>query len=267
MRMAERFDLPMDVMFHGFAHDHAQLWHESARHILVTAPTIGDMLSAYCDVPRSKIAVVPNGVRDDLLDLPPVTLHEKLVDPHVVVIGRLNHDKLRMVRRAAEVALRLSDRLETRIRLEFLGDGPLRNDFERELRGHLEGTGERVDYTFVGWVSPDEAPARARRALVSVSAGRGALQSLATGTPVAAAGAQHDLGLIGPHDFEMGFESNFGDYAVRRAEPGPQSQLYRLFCDESAYAEWQGEGRALLREGYAQSQIDMVLLRALGLRD
>ncbi|RPF26358.1 glycosyltransferase family 4 protein [Georgenia muralis] len=266
LHVAERLGAPLVVMFHGYAHDQAFLWERRAERILVTAESLAHFLVQYCKISEEKVWVVPNGVPEVCFTFDQHSLDEKLRAGRgdVVLASRLAHDKRRQFEILQEIAPALeSTRPDVRWGVSIYGDGPDRGFAEDRMAEAVAGT--NVQVTFRGWIDSHDVPEIMSRAVLSVGAGRGAMQSLAVGTPCVAAGAREMVGLQHGHDLEAGMLSNFGDYAIGGYQPSPVRSSVAALLDPVRYAEVQKEGRARVYGSLRQTRIDSLLIEALGL--
>jgi glycosyltransferase involved in cell wall biosynthesis len=247
------------VMFHGIAHDNIHLWHDELDRLLVTSPSIGAAVERYCFVPEDKITVIPNGVDDAVIERPMTSLPEKLEKPVVTLVGRLSHDKVRMIDGGAGVARALEAVHGRPVTVRVLGDGPNRGEFQARLEARL-GRG-RVE--MLGWVDPREVAGMIGASLVCVSAGRGALQAAAVGTPVYGAGARTDVGLQLADTLEYALDCNFGDYVPSTNIWTPIDEAIAAIRDVDRYTALQDHGREIVRKKYVQSEIDRRLIDVL----
>ncbi|GAB2489194.1 hypothetical protein GCM10027063_33160 [Promicromonospora xylanilytica] len=247
------------VMFHGIAHDNIHLWHDGLDRLLVTAPSIGAAVEGYSFVPRDKITVIPNGIDDAILERPTIPLSDKLTSPVVAIVGRLSHDKLRMIDGGIAVARTLESDHGIHAQVRVLGDGPRRGDFERRLRAALGADRVAMD----GWLDPAEVPGRLGSSLICVSAGRGALQSLAVGTPVYGAGARASVGISGADALEVAADCNFGDYVPAADLNVSVAESLREIMADEPYGHFQKAGRDVVSNGRTQSEVDRRLVSEL----
>lgn len=250
------------AMFHGFHHDFVYTWQHLVDGFLVTTEQIGDLLIDLCRIEPERVRVAPNGVDMDRFEYPLLGLGEKIQDGHgsIVMASRIDKDK-----RSQVVALKYLIKglfnQESNIQwdVKILGDGPERSRVERELNNFVADH-PNVTIEMCGWVPADTVPLLLNRAVFSVSAGRGAMQSLAVGTPCLAAGARGIAGLqVGPN-LDVGVWSNFADYPIVGREIADlETDLERVLIPE-AYSAAQAEGRSrILAERSHQSTSEMMV--------
>lgn len=247
------------VMLHGIAHDNIHLWHDELDRLLVTSPSIGAAVESYCFVPEDKIAVIPNGVDDAVVARPVMSLTDKLENPVVTLVGRLSHDKVRMIDGGIGVARALKAVHGRPVAVRVLGDGPDRGEFQARLEAGL-GRG-RVE--MLGWVDPHEVAGVLGSSVICVSAGRGALQATAVGTPVYGAGARADVGLQLVDTLEYALDCNFGDYVPPTNIWTPVHEAVAAIRTVDSYGALQDHGREIVRKRYVQSAIDQRLIDVL----
>lgn len=253
------------AMFHGFHHDFVYTWQHLADGFLVTTEQIGDLLSDLCRIAPDRIRVAPNGVEMDRFEYPLLSLDAKVSDGRgsLVMASRIDKDK-----RSQVVALKglVGGLSQCAPGIDWdiivLGDGPERGRVETDLRSFIsEYPGSTLN--MCGWVSADVVPRILNKAVVSVSAGRGAMQSLAVGTPCIAAGAKGIAGLQIGRNLDLGVWSNFADYPiVGKKVTDLRSDLASLFLDRS-YSVAQIEGRARILGERSQEIAAQMMLNAL----
>lgn len=253
------------AMFHGFHHDFVYTWQHLVDGFLVTTEQIGDLLVDLCRIEPERVHVAPNGVDMDRFEYPLLGLDEKIVNGHgsIVMASRIDKDKRSQVRALKLLISGLFHQARNiHWDIEILGDGPERNRVDRELANYI------VDYPNVsvvmrGWVPADDVPRLMNKAVFSVSAGRGAMQSLAVGTPCLAAGARGIAGLqVGPN-LDVGVWSNFADYPIVGCKiVDLETDLERILIPE-AYADAQVEGRSRILADRSQQNAAAMMVNAL----
>lgn len=266
LRVAELTGVPFFVMFHGYAHDHVYLWEERAQRILVTARSLADFLVQYCKIPREKLWIVPNGVPQACFEIDRLPLEAKLSNGRgeVVLASRLAHDKRRQFEVVREIAPALeAARPDVEWEIGVYGDGPDRQFAEERLSAAVAGT--RVKFDFRGWIDSQDVPVIMSKAVMTIGAGRGAMQSLAVGTPCVAAGARETVGLQSGSDLDAGVLSNFGDYAIGGYRPESIRAAVSEVLEPTRYSAVQAEGFARIESSLRQGAIDELIIEALGL--
>lgn len=253
------------AMFHGFHHDFVYTWQHLVDGFLVTTEQIGDLLVDLCRIEPERVRVAPNGVDMDRFEYPLVGLNEKILDNHgsIVMASRIDKDKRSQVTALKHLISGLASQAGSiQWDVKILGDGPERDRVERELNNFVTDH-PNVSIEMCGWVPADTVPALLNRAAFSVSAGRGAMQSLAVGTPCLAAGARGIAGLqIGPN-LDVGVWSNFADYPiVGRDIVDLETDLARVLVPE-AYAAAQVEGRARILADRSHQSTAESMVKAL----
>lgn len=250
------------AMFHGFHHDFVYTWQHLVDGFLVTTEQIGDLLVDLCRIEPERVQVAPNGVDMDRFEYPLLGLDEKIANGHgsIVLASRIDKDKRSQVTALKHLIGGLSKQAsDINWDIRILGDGPERHRVERELTSFIAG---RPNFTLemCGWVPADTVPVLLNRAVFSVSAGRGAMQSLAVGTPCLAAGARGIAGLqVGPN-LDVGVWSNFADYPIVGREISDLETDLGHLMNSRAYAAAQAEGRSrILAERSHQSTADVMV--------
>ena len=255
----------MVAMFHGFNHDFVYAWQHLVDGFLVTTEQIGDLLVDLCRIEPHRVRVTPNGVDMDRFEYPLLSLDEKIVDGHgsIVMASRIDKDKRSQVTALKLLISRLFERArDIHWNIEILGDGPERDRVERELDRFIADY-PNVSVEMRGWVPADAVPPLLNKAVFSVSAGRGAMQSLAVGTPCLAAGARGIAGLqVGPN-LDVGIHSNFGDYPIVGCEISDLDDDLGRILAPGAYAAAQGEGRSRILEDRSHQSTAAMMVDAL----
>lgn len=253
------------AMFHGFHHDFVYTWQHLVDGFLVTTEQIGDLLVDLCRIEPERVWLAPNGVDMDRFDYPLLGLDEKTAEGRgsIVMASRIDKDKRSQVTALKHLIGGLFNRARNiQWDIKILGDGPERNRVERELNSFIADH-PNVTVEMCGWVPADTVPLLLNRAVFSVSAGRGAMQSLAVGTPCLAAGARGIAGLqIGPN-LDVGVWSNFADYPiVGRDVADLETDLAHVLVPE-AYGAAQIEGRARILADRSHQKTAEQMVKAL----
>lgn len=261
----EVMDTKVVAMFHGFHHDFVYTWQHLVDGFLVTTEQIGDLLVDLCRIEPERVHVAPNGVGMDRFEYPLLSLDEKISDGHgaIVMASRIDKDKRSQVTALKHLVGGLSHQgSNIQWDIKILGDGPERHRVERELSLFLDEY-PNVSLEMCGWVGADDVPLLLNRAVFSVSAGRGAMQSLAVGTPCLAAGARGIAGLQVGANLDVGVWSNFADYPIVGREISDlESDLGRMLSS-GAYAAAQVEGRSRMLAERSQQSTAELMVKAL----
>lgn len=258
LKVARRTGAPVVSTFHGKNLDDVGAWHGRTRGLVAVSRAHAAMLAAVPGVGADRVVVLPNAVRDGLLDDPVPSAADKLGtdEVRVVVASRLDRDKHALLDCIDAITDVARDRPDRRWVVQVLGDGGTRGDLSSFL-DDLVRKAPHIDLQFQGWVDSDEVPARLRDATLAVASGRGAVQSLAVGTPVVAFGSQGVYGLQHGTNLDNGLWGNFGGYPLgERASTDVRSDVTRLLADDDFYARTQAAGRIAVRTHLLQSQSD-----------
>lgn len=253
------------VMCHGAYHDYVYTWAGKVDSILAASPCLVDFLTRIGKVEPWKIEMVPNGVPDSVFDLPLRSLDERLEDGvgHVVMASRLARDKTMQIEAAKETLIACTRiRPEVTWQLDVLGDGPLRERYEREF-GRLRAAHPNVRTVFHGWVPPDEVPLHMNRAVVSLVSGMGGVRALASGTLCIGVGARGSVGVQIGRNLRAGLWSNFGDHGTPQFTPTPISEDLESVLRPGAYEEAVSFARLAARRTRSASVVRDALLTAL----
>lgn len=259
------------AMFHGFHHDFVYTWQDLVDGFLVTTEQIGDLLVDLCRIDPERVRVAPNGVDMDRFEYPLLSLEEKTAGGQgsIVMASRIDKDKRSQVKALKLLIAGLSPQTRNiQWSIEILGDGPERSRVEREL-AHFVADYPNVLVHMRGWVAPDEVPRMMNKAVFSVSAGRGAMQSLAVGTPCLAAGARGIAGLQTGGNLDIGVWSNFADYPIVGCSISDLDEDLHHLMDSMEYAAAQVEGRSRIladrsSQRTADKMVDALTELALG---
>src|SRR5699024_2317531 len=127
----------------------------------------------------------------------------------VVTASRIEKDKTHQWRSVTHVINSISKKNIERIEVKVLGDGSNRGEVEALLRSE-QRTDLPISIEFLGWVDTETVVEELSQATISVGAGRSALQSLAVGTPVYAAGRSATIGLATARNLDLAVWSSFG---------------------------------------------------------
>ncbi|XAS62919.1 glycosyltransferase family 4 protein [Pseudarthrobacter sp. So.54] len=253
------------AMFHGFHHDFVYTWQHLVDGFLVTTEQIGDLLVDLCRIDPERVRVAPNGVDMDRFAYPLLALDEKTADGRglVVMASRIDKDKRSQVT-ALKLLIEQLSRHADHIHWDVvvLGDGPERGRVELELEKFIEDY-PNISVEMRGWVPADTVPRLMNRAVFSVSAGRGAMQSLAVGTPCLAAGARGIAGLQIGSNLEIGVWSNFADYPIVGKDIVKLEDNLQQMLIPNSYAEAQIEGRARILADRSQQNTAVRMVEAL----
>lgn len=258
---------PLFVMFHGFYSDQAVEWSKQVEAFLTVTPALSEFLAGFAKVEPWKLHVVPNGVPLNRFEMRMKSFEEKTSEAKATVLmpSRIDKDKSSQVDAIRELidCIQLSqNRLSWTIKV--LGDGPERNNLER-LSKDLIRSANNVDISFMGWVDSEDVPVLMNDALFTVGAGRGAMQSMAVGTPVLAAGKHGVAGFQMGRNLRIGLWSNFGDYPFRGAPVSSIRSDFESLMDPRSYADVQDTGRLVMNSERSQARSDELLISALSM--
>ena len=268
LRASDITGTPVYHMIHGAYLDQVNEWSPRVETILAASPSIQDFVVRVGKVEPWKVAVVPNGVPDEVFDLPYRTLQEKIADGRGVVVtaARLAQDKLHQIEPTITLVATLSELFpDVDWVLNVMGDGPLKGRFQAEFAkglGHLPRV--RVEYS--GWVEPAEVPRRMNAAVAACVAGMGGVRALAAGTLSVGVGAQGSVGLQRGSNLRAGIWSNFGDHGCPRFTPSDiREDLLSVFT-ENAYDDVVQFARESCRLHRSESIVRNAMYDALDIR-
>lgn len=257
--LAERWSVPVYVMFHGFYADEVSEWQSEVAGFAAVSGRLVEMLTGYANVPGHKVWEIPNGIADEWFSLSKSDEHANGA-LRVVMASRLESDKIQQIGALRDVIGALQDVSDRQIELRILGDGTARHRFVEDL-----SFGDRVSTRFTGWLSPEAVAAELSTAFLSVGAGRAAALSLALGTPCVGSGRFATVGLQYDENLHLGRYSNFGDYPVHSV-PGHGKQIradVASLLEEATYRKISTHARSVMYHTRRQSLVDEQLLAFL----
>lgn len=253
------------VMCHGAYHDYVYTWAHQVESLQAASPALVDFLTRIGKVEPWKIEMVPNGVADEVFDMPLLSLEERLEGGvgHVVMASRLARDKTQQIE-AAKETLAACVRLHPEVtwQLDVLGDGPLRARYEREFARFVHSE-PRARVAFHGWVPPEEVPQRMNTAVIGLVSGMGGIRTLAAGALCIGVGARGSVGVQVGRNLRAGLWGNFGDHGTPQFTPEPISQDLRRVLRPEAYEEAVSFARLAARRTRSGSVVRDALLTAL----
>ena len=253
------------VMVHGAYHDYIYTWADQVDSIAAASPCLVDFLTRIGKVEPWKIDMVPNGVSDDVFDMPLLSLDERLDDGvgRIVMASRLARDKTMQID-AAKEALAACSRIRPDVnwQLDILGDGPLRDRYEREFR-RVTASHEGVSVSFHGWVPPEEVPRRMNNAVIGLVAGMGGIRTLAAGALCIGVGARGSVGVQVGSNLRAGLWTNFGDHGTPQFTPTPIAEDLERVLRPGAYEETVEFARIAAKRTRSGSVVREAMLTAL----
>ncbi|MGB8019979.1 MAG: glycosyltransferase family 4 protein [Candidatus Nanopelagicales bacterium] len=248
--------------FHGDDSDGVAQWGDRASSLISVSRSIAGMVADVRGVDPTKVHVVPNAVRDELVDRPPLTWGKKVASGtgRILVACRLDPDKLAVLEAVDEVTAALSNLDGPDWVVQVVGDGSAAGT----LREHIttrDADARHVRFEMTGFVESEAVPDLMRGAVLTVASGRGAAQSLAVGTPVVAFGSRGLYGLQAGRNLRYGLWGHFGGYRLPRVDPitPVASDVRALLRDEERYRHVQEAGRAVVSGLLRQSDADRAL--------
>lgn len=160
-------------------------------HYIAVSHSVAQAHSALCRIPKQQIAAIPNGVDVEEINNIPAADRNSLglsaSDFVVLCAGRLTEQKSPLDVLNAVMRVKQQSADGNKVRLLFVGDGPLRGMLESEItRHHLQSM-----VTLCGWRPDLTSIMKASNVLVLASRWEGApnviLEAQAAGLPVIAA--------------------------------------------------------------------------------
>lgn len=255
----------LHVMCHGAYHDYVYTWADQVDSIAAASPCLVDFLTRIGKVEPWKIDMVPNGVHDYVFDLPLRSFEERVADGvgHVVMASRLARDKTLQIE-AAKETLTACARIHPQItwQLDVLGDGPLRERYEREL-ARLRAQHPNIRVVFHGWVPPEEVPLRMNMAVIGLVAGMGGIRTLAAGALCIGVGARGSVGVQIGRNLRAGLWSNFGDHGTPQFTPTPITEDLERVLHPGVYEDAVRFARTAARRTRSGSVVRDAMLTAL----
>lgn len=268
LRVGRQLRIPTYHMIHGAYLDQVNDWSPEAELILAASPSIQDFIVRVGKVEPWKVAVVPNGVPDKVFRLPLIPLEEKLRGGKATVVtaARLAPDKIQQIDPTITLVTDLASEFPgIKWTLDVMGDGPLRNNFERRFEQGFASF-NNIEIQWSGWVEPDEVPIRMNKAVAACVAGMGGVRALAAGTLTLGVGAQGSVGIQYGKNLRAGIWSNFGDHGCPRFNPSDQSVDLRNIIKSGTYDEIVQIARASCQLHRSELSVREAMFDALGLR-
>lgn len=225
----------------------------SVRTVITVSEGIRDYLAEHSAVPPEKTRVIRNGINTKEYSPNPPGPGRKAVGINpgafaLMYLGRLDSDKGPAVRASARAACILRD-WGIDCRGVLVGGGDLFGEMEAFNRQQAENTGG-APLALTG--TRRDLPALISSCDVVVAAGRSALEAMAAGKPVIAAGHAGCFGLVTPERWEAACASNFGDHG-QWPEPSAVAvadQAHRFVYDRDYARRLGGQLRELVIRDY-----------------
>lgn len=262
--VARETGAPVVSTFHGNYLDKIDSWNRDVTKVVTVCPAHADMIHAVPGCEQLSIDIVRNAARDELFDLPIRAASDILEAPRhtIVVAARIASDKRAMLTcidavTSAIAAIASEDAWE----FQVLGEGKLSAEVSEFIAAQTKKS-ENLSFAMHGLVDSEEVPRRMQDASLTIASGRGAIQSLAVGTPVVAFGSQGTYGLQYDNNLELGLRGNFGGYPLDH-HSDMVTDVTRLMTDSTFYARVQADGRTAAAQHLKQSDADAALLQAI----
>ncbi|MGA8988008.1 glycosyltransferase family 4 protein [Aeromicrobium sp.] len=261
LAVAKATDTPYLNTFHGYNRDLVYRWHASASGYVAVSRAHAAWINELPTVDDSMMLVVPNAVRDELLEQPIISFSDKISDGvgRVVVASRLAADKRALLDSLRLLIGALARVDDVRWQVEIVGGGG-EEGAVADLVAELNSMAAHVELEMLGWVDSETVPEVMRGAVLSLASGRGAMASLAVGTPTIAFGSQGVYGLQTGSNLDLGLWGNFGGFPLgeRTVTPVVEDAL-TVLSDPQRYAQVQAEGRRAAASHLRQSDADRLL--------
>ena len=254
---------PLISTFHGMYLDGVSTWADRVTTFMAVSPAHAQMLIDTEAIDPSRMVVVPNGVRDELLTKPMKSLNDKTTGglARVVVASRIDNDKsiplFKCIDAICDALSHIVNGPDWTIQLAGSGSALAQTtDFLRQQANKAAN----IRFEALGWVDSERVPDLMRGAVLSVASGRGAAQSLAVGTPAVSFGSKGVYGLQHGQNLALGLWANFGEYPLEDGRITPIApDISVLLSGASNYTRVQTEGRDAVRTRLLQSDADRAL--------
>ncbi len=258
--------IPTVITIHGNYHQKAALSAaaKQARHIISVSPNLAGILRKY-KLPLSKISAIPNGIETTIFR--PTNKQKQWrksfglpQDAKVLVhVGRFSRDKFPIARMAIMAAERVAKQ-NRRFLAIFVGPGPYRYELQKlasQANRRLGRNAIQVRPPLLQ-INPIYYAAD-----VVLGTGRVALEAMACGKPVIAAGVAGYLGIITPATIDYAIKSHFGDHSARlKSNAVKMSQDIQHLIHKPALAASLGTfGAKLVSRKFSINQVAGRLLR------
>jgi hypothetical protein len=217
------------LTLHGSHLDDIRSHWWQANRVIAVCPAIRDRLISAVPALRDRIVVLPNGVDEGAIPPTQRDRRDRRIRPYrttadratqvVGVIGRLDSDRSSVFEHLRSAWL-LQATEGGGPQWLLAGDGNLRAALQEHADDIWSGGSGRQFVDFLGWLHQPQLAALCSTADAIVASGRSALEAVATGVPVIAAGAHHYVGPVDRVGFEEAAYTNFGDCADPRGASG-----------------------------------------------
>lgn len=215
--LSELRKIPVVYMSHGNNLDFMYSWQHEVSRFLVASSSLSLMLSDLGRVPNERIAELPNGFPDVLVDRRILSYDERIIngEAHFMIAARLMPDKVSQIE---GMKVLVKSALESgTIRsavIDVYGGGPSEAEFRARLDSFASEIGS-IKVRFHGWVEQSIVLDALSSAFFSVAGGVTGTQSVALGTPCLGAGIRGMCGVSTPDNMNRVLGSNFGDHTAR----------------------------------------------------
>lgn len=214
-QISQEFLIPVVFTAHGMFYPRRQLQGliDSTEHVIAVSLPVASFINTRIGYSKQKISVIPNGI--DMEHFAPQTGENSFRkelgvndDEYLVtLVSRIAWGKTRVIEEAINAVEALHK--EQNVRLALVGSGP-DSGFINALAGMVNRRHDQDIILLTGaMLDPLEAY---RGADLVIGTARIALEAMACGQPVIAAGNSGYVGLITPENFAKGWELYFGDH-------------------------------------------------------
>lgn len=187
LRMAEIAGCPAVATIHGLYEDGIAGWIENADQVVAVSKGVRDFLVSRVEAARGKVLVIANGVDIERFSYRDRTLPTDCLD--VLVAGRFDQDTVVLVEMLIDTWTRQLANRQFDVRWQMAGSGTRLHELEA-LANQLNTEAGDTVVTWHGWLDQDALSRLQDKVGLSVSAGRNALEAMATGLPTIAVGAR-----------------------------------------------------------------------------
>lgn len=180
LRIAEIVGCPAFCTIHGLHHADMARWVDRVVQVVAVSEGVRDFFVARVPAVKPKTVVIPNGI--DIDRFRPRQEAPTHGDVVILVAGRFDVDTPVLVELLIDTWIRQLEEREYRVRWEIAGHGTRVGDLSAWSDRLNEDSGKRV-VNWNGWLDQESLAALHGRIDLTVSAGRNALESMASGIP------------------------------------------------------------------------------------
>ncbi|CAM4186821.1 glycosyltransferase family 4 protein [Jeotgalicoccus halotolerans] len=200
-------DIPLVETYHGMWHDDLNKHAGKLDAIVTVSEGIKLNLQSRLKRLHDRYYVIPNGY-DSSLFTEPVYHDKNKKELNVGFVTRLDDDKQFIMDILLLAVNHLKKKQDIKINIHMIGDGTQKEEFMRLSEEMLSDTGHSI--IFKGWLTDKNLRDAYLECDLIIAPGRSAIEGMASGKPVIAAGSKNYIGLIKHDNWQFGIYNNFG---------------------------------------------------------